>query len=77
MRSTPGRINQACLDLFNETAEVAVPRLMAELKKPHRVAARLDVGLNAVREWLLRRGWVCRDSEWIAPTVEAEHAPSV
>lgn len=73
--STPGRINQACLELFDEPAEKAVPRLMDELEKPHRVASRLDVNTNAVRQWLQARGWRFNGEKWVA--AEVEHAPSL
>lgn len=73
--STPGRINQACLELLGMTAEVGVPRLMADLEKPHRVAARLDVNTNAVTQWLKARGWVFDPlaQKWVAPIPEADH----
>jgi hypothetical protein len=74
MRTTPGKINQTCLELFGETAETAVPRLMGELEVPRRVAARLDVNPNAVRAWLLYRGWVFDPGldKWVAPQTESE-----
>lgn len=74
--STPGRINQACVELLGVTAEIGVPLLMAELEKPHRVAARLDVNSNAVTQWLKARGWVfdAASQRWIAPVPEADHA---
>lgn len=72
--STPGRINQACMEIYGVTAEIGVPRLMDELDKPHRVAARLDVNTNAVTQWLKARNWVFDPStqKWIAPAPEPE-----
>lgn len=77
--SIPGRINQACLELFNETAAVAMPRLMRELETPQRIAGKLDVTTTAVRRWFTSRDWYFdpETSQWVAPQAEVEHAPAV
>lgn len=77
--TTPGKINQACQALFSESADVAMPRLMDELARPHRIAGRLDVTTTAVRQWFETRGWDYdpEQDKWIAPETEAEHAPAV
>lgn len=77
--TTPGKINQACLTLFNQTADVAMPRLMAELERPQRIAGRLGVTTTAARQWFETRGWDYNPEldKWIAPQAEAEHAPSL
>lgn len=76
MKSTPGRIKQACLEIYGEIEDVVVPRLVHQLKAPHRVAAKLDVNANAVRSWLINRGWVFdpESGEWIEPEKEQPHA---
>lgn len=77
-QSVPGLIEKACQEIFAEAAEIVVPRLIAELKAPQRVAARLDVTPTAARNWLTSRGWHYDPDtkEWIAPK-EMEHASSV
>lgn len=64
------------MEIYGVTAEIGVPRLMHDLDKPHRVAARLDVNTNAVTQWLKSRGWVFDplQQKWIEPVAETEHA---
>lgn len=76
MKSTPGKIELKSQELFNEGAEVTVPRLMRERKAPHRVAPVFDVSPNAVRSWLTFRGWTFdpQTGAWIEPLTETQHA---
>lgn len=67
-------IERATQELFGESAEAAVPRLMHEHRAPHRVAALLNVAPNSVRFFLTTRGWVFDGDNWVAPEVEPEHA---
>lgn len=73
--AAPGQMAQAALDIFGEELEVVLPRLMHELKAPHRAAAALGGRApNSVRKWLVLRGWKFDGENWIEPTQEREHA---
>lgn len=69
----PGKMEAACQTIYGEGAETCVPRLIAELGTPVRVAARLDVVPNTVRVWLIQRGWHFDGAGW-TQMGEAEHA---
>lgn len=74
--AAPFEIERKAQELFGETGEVAVLRLMRELKVPHRAAGELRVAPHSVRKWIINRGWHF-DSEtkqWIEPEQEPEHA---
>lgn len=73
--ATPGSMAQAAQDRFNEDLTVVLPRLMRELKAPHRAAAALGVAPTSARKWLVLRGWRFDSAtgEWVEPEQEPEH----
>jgi hypothetical protein len=52
-----------------ETEEQIIGALMRELGTPYKVAVELGLYANAVRNWLLKHGWIFRDGEWHEPEV--------
>ncbi len=66
-----GNMQKRVWSKYRESHEAVIPRLMATLKTPFKVAVEIGVYPNSVREFLLQRGWVYADGVWVAPKDEA------
>lgn len=72
--AAPNQIKRLSMELFNESDDIVIPRLIHELKVPHRVAAVFPVAPNAIRRWLVVRGWTNDGEKWVEPKQEPTHA---
>lgn len=69
-----GNMQKVIWAKYKESHEVVIPRLMIELKTPYKVAVEVGVYPNAVRKFLLQRGWSVIDGNWHPPQIEAEES---
>ena len=68
-----GNMKRLAQELFNEPLDSLIPRLIEELKTPHRVGVKIGVYSGSVRTWLINHGWVYENGIWVAPKAEAVH----
>lgn len=67
------KIEERCWELYGESAETAMPRVVAEYKYVPGIAVLMRVNPLSVRTWLKRRGYHydALTARWIVP--EAQH----
>lgn len=73
--AAPHQIKRLAMEVFHESDDVVIPRLMHEFKVPYRVAAMFPVAPNAIHRWLVERGWYysAEQKKWIEPAEVLVH----